>query len=91
MIDPVFCGAHNPAMTTRAKYALLIFGLLNFTLAGTYQAAAYLDPGTGSILFQSAVAVVASGIAVVATARQAVARFFAGIFKRNAEQDVANN
>ena len=91
MIDPVVCGAHNPAMTTRAKYALLIFGLLNFTLAGTYEAAAYLDPGTGSILFQSAVAAVASSLAVVVTARQAVARFFAGIFKRNARQDVINN
>jgi hypothetical protein len=34
---------------------------------------------------------VASGLAVVVTARQAVARFFAGIFKRNAEQDIVNH
>ena len=91
MIDPVFCSAHNPAMTTKTKYALLIFGLLNFTLAGVCDAAAYLDPGTGSILFQSAVAAVASGLAVVVTARQAVARFFAGIFKRNGGQDTVEN
>ena len=91
MIDPVVCGAHNPAMTTRAKYALLIFGLLNFTLAGTYEAAAYLDPGTGSILFQSTVAAVASCMAVVVTARRAVVRFFSGVFKRNAGQDIAKS
>ena len=78
-------------MTTKTRYALLIFGLLNFTLAGVCNAAAYLDPGTGSILFQSAVAAVASGLAVVVTARQAVARFFAGLFKRNGGQDVINN
>ena len=78
-------------MTTKVKYALLIFGLLNFTLAGVCDAAAYLDPGTGSILFQSVVAAVASALSVVVTARQAVARFLTGLFKRNAEQDAVNN
>jgi hypothetical protein len=90
-IDPVGCSAHNPGMTTRTKYALLTFGLVNFTLAGVCNAAAYLDPGTGSILFQSAVAAVASGLAVIATARQAVARFFAGLFKRNSGRDTIKN
>ena len=78
-------------MTKRTKYALLIFSLLNFTLAGVCDAAAYLDPGTGSILFQSAIAAVASGVAVIVTARQAVARFFARLFKRNSGQDIVNN
>jgi hypothetical protein len=91
MIDPAVCSAHNSHMTTKAKYALLIFGLLNFTLAGVCDAAAYLDPGTGSILFQSAIAAVASVLSVVVTARQAVARFFTGMFKRNAERDIVNN
>jgi hypothetical protein len=78
-------------MTTKTKYALLIFGLLNFTLAGVCDAAAYLDPGTGSILFQSVIAAVASGLAVVVTARQAVVRFFSGLFKRDTGQDIINN
>jgi hypothetical protein len=91
MIDPLVCSAHNPRMTTKAKYALLIFGLLNFTLAGVCDAAAYLDPGTGSILFQSAVAAVASCLAVFVTARQAVVRFFAGLFKRGSGRDIVNN
>jgi hypothetical protein len=78
-------------MTTRTKYLLLIFGLLNFTLAGVCDAAAYLDPGTGSILFQSVIAAVASGLAIVATARQAVTRFFVGLFKRDAGRDTVNN
>lgn len=91
MIDPSVCSAHNPCMTTKTKYVLLIFGLLNFTLAGVCNAFAYLDPGTGSILFQSVVAAVASGLAVVVTARQAVARFFTSIFKRNAGRDIVND
>jgi hypothetical protein len=91
MIDRLVCAAHNPAMTTRTKYALLIFGLLNFTLAGMCDAAAYLDPGTGSILFQSAIAAVASVLSVVVTARQALARFFTAIFKRNAGRDTVKN
>ena len=91
MIDAVHCGAHNPGMTKRTKYALLIFALLNFTLAGVCDAAAYLDPGTGSILFQGVIAAVASGMAVIVTARRAVARFFAGLFKRNSGQDIVNN
>ena len=78
-------------MTKRTKYALLISSLLNFTLAGVCDAAAYLDPGTGSILFQSAIAAVASGVTVIVTARQAVARFFARLFKRNSGQDIVNN
>lgn len=91
MIVPMVCSAHSPAMSTRTKYLLLIFGLLNFTLAGVCDAMAYLDPGTGSILFQSAVATVASCVAVIVTARQAVARFLVGIFKRGDRQDVVKN
>lgn len=78
-------------MKLKTKYALLTFGLVNFMLAGVCNAAAYLDPGTGSILFQSFVAAVASSLAVLVTARQAVARFFAGLFRRGDRQDVLKN
>jgi hypothetical protein len=67
-------------MDRRTKYALLIFLLCNFTIAGVSNAAAYLDPGTGSIIFQSVIAVVASGVAVFATAWRSVVRFFGGFF-----------
>jgi hypothetical protein len=67
-------------MDRKIKYALLIFLLCNFTIAGMSNAAAYLDPGTGSIIFQSIVAVVASGLAVFATAWKSVVRFFSGLF-----------
>jgi hypothetical protein len=74
-------------MNRRIKYALLIFLLCNFTIAGMSDAAAYLDPGTGSILFQSIIAVVASGVAVIATAWRSVVRFFSGLFNNsNAEK-----
>jgi hypothetical protein len=74
-------------MNRRIKYALLIFLLCNFTIAGMSNAAAYLDPGTGSILFQSIIAVVASGVAVIATAWRSVVRFFSGLFNNsNAEK-----
>jgi hypothetical protein len=68
------------AMHRRTKYALLIFLLCNFTIAGVSNAAAYLDPGTGSIIFQSVIAVVASGVAVFATAWRNIVRFFRGFF-----------
>jgi hypothetical protein len=67
-------------MNRRTKYALLIFLLCDFTIAGMSNAAAYLDPGTGSIIFQSVIAVVASGVAVFAAAWRSVVRFFSGFF-----------
>lgn len=70
-------------MDRRTKYALLIFLLCNFTIAGMSNAAAYLDPGTGSIIFQSIIAVVASGVAVFATAWRRVVRFFSGLFNNS--------
>lgn len=74
-------------MERRKKIALLIFLLCNFTIAGVSNAAAYLDPGTGSIIFQSIIAVAASGLAVFATAWKSVVRFFNGLFNnRNVEK-----
>jgi hypothetical protein len=67
---------NSPAMNSRLKYILLIFALLNFTIAGVSDAAAYLDPGTGSIIFQSVIAVIATGLAVFSTAWKKVAVFF---------------
>ncbi|WP_146686162.1 hypothetical protein [Bradyrhizobium canariense] len=59
---------------------------MNFTIAGVSEAAAYLDPGTGSIIFQGVIAVVASGLAVFATAWKSVSRFFSGLFRSNVEK-----
>jgi hypothetical protein len=73
-------------MDRRIKYALLIFSLCNFTIAGVSNAAAYLDPGTGSIIFQSIIAAVASGVAVFATAWKSVLRFFDSRFGSNIEK-----
>jgi hypothetical protein len=69
-------------MNRAARYLLLCFVLLNFTIAGVSDAAAYLDPGSGSILFQSAVAVVASGVAVFAPAWKSITGFFRRVFNR---------
>jgi hypothetical protein len=63
-------------MNPRLKYILLIFALLNFTIAGVSDAAAYLDPGTGSIIFPGVIAVIATGLAVFSTAWKKVADFF---------------
>ena len=81
--------ANNSEMKRRSKYFLLGFVLLNFTIAGISDAAAYLDPGTGNILFQSIIAVVASALAVIATARQAVTAFFGRLFsiKKDVRKD----
>ena len=46
-------------------------------------AAAYLDPGTGSIIFQSMIAVAASGAAVLGAARKRVVRLFGGLFNNS--------
>jgi hypothetical protein len=62
-------------MDRRKKYGLLIFLLCNFTIAGITNAAAYLDPGTGSIIFQSIIAVATSVVAVFATAWRSVVLF----------------
>ena len=70
-------------MNRTQKYILLSLALLNFTLAGVSDAAAYLDPGTGSIIFQSIIAVVATGVAVFATAWKNVVSFFSGLFNSN--------
>lgn len=69
-------------MNRAIKYLLLCFALVNFTIAGVSDAAAYLDPGSGSILFQSIVAVVASGLAIFATAWRSIAGFFGRAFNR---------
>jgi hypothetical protein len=69
-------------MSRKIKYILLCFVLLNFTIAGVSEAAAYLDPGTGSIIFQSIIAVAATGLAVLATAWKNVTGFFGGFFRR---------
>jgi hypothetical protein len=70
-------------MNRTQKYILLSLALLNFTIAGVSDAAAYLDPGTGSIIFQSIIAVVATGLAVFATAWKNVTVFFKGLFNSN--------
>jgi hypothetical protein len=73
-------------MNRTQKYILLSLALLNFTIAGVSDAAAYLDPGTGSILFQSIIAVVATGLAVFATAWKNLVNFFKGLFTSNIEK-----
>ena len=70
-------------MTRKLKYILLCLMLLNFTIAGVSEAAAYLDPGTGSIIFQSIIAVAATGLAVLATAWKNVTGFFGRLFNGN--------
>ena len=70
-------------MNRTQKYILLSLALLNFTIAGVSDAAAYLDPGTGSIIFQSIIAVVATGLAVFATAWKNFVNFFKGLFTSN--------
>jgi hypothetical protein len=69
-------------MSRKIKYVLLCFALLNFTIAGMSEAAAYLDPGTGSIIFQSIIAVAATGLAVLATVWKNITSFFGGFFGR---------
>ncbi len=73
-------------MNKKTKYVLLCFGLLNFTIAGVTDAAAYLDPGTGSIIFQGIIAVVASGVAIFVTAWKSVLQFFNGFFNGNTKK-----
>jgi hypothetical protein len=70
-------------MNRTQKYILLSFALLNFTIAGVSDAAAYLDPGTGSIIFQGVIAAVATGVAVFVTAWKSVVSFFGGLFNSN--------
>jgi hypothetical protein len=70
-------------MNRTQKYILLSFTLLNFTIAGVSDAAAYLDPGTGSIIFQSIIAAVATGVAVFATAWKNIVSFFSGLLDSN--------
>lgn len=70
-------------MNRRLKYILLTFALLNFTVAGISDAAAYLDPGTGSIIFQGVIATIATGLAVFATAWKSVTGALSGIFRSN--------
>jgi hypothetical protein len=73
-------------MSRKIKYILLCFALLNFTIAGVSNAAAYLDPGTGSIIFQSIIAVAATGLAVLATVWKNVTSFFGRLFNSNTEK-----
>jgi hypothetical protein len=72
-------------MNPRLEYTLLIFALLNFTIAGVSDAAAYLDPGTGSIIFQSVIAAIATGLAVFSTAWKKVAVFFQPLAQQHRE------
>jgi hypothetical protein len=94
-LNIIHSGVHKRALTERAappivirmnrklKYALLCFAMLNFTFAGVSSAAAYLDPGTGSIIFQSVIASVATGLAVFATAWRSILAFFRRAFGSN--------
>jgi hypothetical protein len=74
-------------MSRRLKYTLLSFLLLNFTIAGVSDAAAYLDPGTGSIIFQSIIAAAATGLAVFASAWKRVLHFVGSFFNGSAGED----
>jgi hypothetical protein len=74
-------------MNRAIKYLLLGFALVNFTIAGVSDAAAYLDPGSGSILFQGIVAGVASGVAIFATAWRSIRDFFGRMLQRDAGKD----
>jgi hypothetical protein len=78
-------------MRRRLKYALLTFLLLNFTIAGVTNAAAYLDPGTGSIIFQGIIAALATGAAVLASAWKSFAGFFGRLFNGRAGKDDDRN
>jgi hypothetical protein len=78
-------------MRRRLKYTLLAFLLLNFTIASVSNAAAYLDPGTGSIIFQSIIAALATGAAVLASAWKSVAGFFVRLFNGRAGKDADRN
>ncbi|MDB5610288.1 MAG: hypothetical protein JWP25_7188 [Bradyrhizobium sp.] len=80
MIDCADAADITSAMNWRPKYILLSFALMTFTIAGVSDAAAYLDPGTGSILFQSIIAVVASSLAVITTAWKSVTRSLGRLF-----------
>ena len=70
-------------MNRTQKYILLSFALANFTIAGVSDAAAYLDPGTGSIIFQGVIAAVATGLAVFASAWKSVVSYFKGLLDSN--------
>jgi hypothetical protein len=70
-------------MNRTQKYILLSFALANFTIAGVSDAAAYLDPGTGSIIFQGVIAAVATGLAVFASAWKNLVSFFKGLLDSN--------
>jgi len=87
MIEPPHDHRDNPQVNRSVKYLLLSFVLVNFTLAGVSDAAAYLDPGSGSLLFQGIVAVVASGVAIFATTWRSITGFFGRVFKRSAGND----
>jgi hypothetical protein len=78
-------------MNRTLKITLLAFLLLNFTIAGLSDAAAYLDPGTGNIIFQSIIAAAATGVAVAVSAWKNVLRFVGRIFAGRGGKDANKN
>ena len=51
------CGNHQMKLSAKVFFFVILFGLFSSN------AYAYLDPGTGSILFQGLVAALATGLA----------------------------
>lgn len=63
-----------------------------FTLLWTSSAYAYLDPGTGSIIIQSAIAAVVAGLYTVKTYWFSIRSFFASLFgKKGLKHGEENN
>jgi hypothetical protein len=65
------------------RFLVKAVALLFFLALGADEAAAYIDPGTGSVIFGAVGYVIAAGAAFIAIAIKPVKMLYNRVFKRN--------
>lgn len=66
---------------------IFCFSIVILLVAWSYDAYAYLDPGTGSYVLQIAIAGIVSGLFILKIFWRRVVDFFSGLFKGKKEND----
>ncbi len=65
------------------RFLVKVSALLFFLVLGADEAAAYIDPGTGSVIFGAVGYVIAAGAAFIAIALKPVKMLYNRVFKKN--------
>jgi hypothetical protein len=73
-------------MNCRTIIRNFLFLFFLFTFACVYDASAYIDPGTGSLIVQAIIAGIAGGLFAIKTFWRQIKSFFSNLFSKKTDQ-----